>query len=481
VRERQRLRGLRAALSLFAFVTAAYFVPGASWSPVSRFCLTRALVERRSVEITSFVASTGDRAEVAGRFYTDKGPVPSFVAAPAYAMFYAVAKLRHHVPAFRAEGTPEDPARVVLPSPAFRTGLYVCSLTTAAVALAALAWALFEVLARRSSLEVAALGTMTTVLGTPLFPYATSFFDHTLAAALLLGAFALLDPSSSARTAGKACVAGALLGLAVGTEYIAALPALVVSGAALGAPRSHQTKLIAGAALPLALLGVYHLACFGSPFRTGYSFITHPGFAAGQSTGLFGITWPRLGALFGILFGSSRGLFYVSPITLAGVVAAIRRRRERSDPAFAVGALVFGALLLVNASYYLWDGGRAFGPRHLVPALGFVGIGVGYAFERFRTVAAVLAGISVVLVVLGTAVGLEVPSRVDVIFDYVVPAIREGRIARAPGASNLGLLVGLGPVASLVPLGVIIVAGFAGVTRLASLADRERVEPPEVT
>jgi hypothetical protein len=66
------------------------------------------------------------------------------------------------------------------------------------------------------------------------------------------------------------------------------------------------------------------------------------------------------------------------------------------------GEHVFTALVLLNASYYLWDGGRALGPRHVVPALGFVGVGIGYAFERFRTTAALLAGISMTIVMLAT-------------------------------------------------------------------------------
>jgi hypothetical protein len=475
-------------LSVLVFACAAYFVPGASWSPVSRFSLTRALVERRSLEITDFAASTGDRAEVSGRFYTDKGPVPSFVAAPAYALFYAIARARHRVPAFRAEGTPLAPAQVVRPSPAFRNGLYLCSLTTAAVALAALAWALFDVLSRRVSREAAALGTLATCLGTPLFPYATSFFDHTVAAALLLTAFALLDPRAGPseasggpggtegplrvgaleRSASRTFAAGALLGLAVGTEYVVVVPAAFVAAAAFVRPRAPLSTLLLGAAVPLALLGAYHLACFGSPLRTGYSFITHPGFAAGQASGVFGIGWPRPSALFGILFGGSRGLFYVSPIALAGVVQAIRERRFRSDPAFAIGALVFSTLLLVNAGYYMWDGGRALGPRHLVPALGFVGIGIGYAFERHRALAAALAALSIVVIVSGTAAGLEVPSDVDVVFDYIVPSIRDGHLAHAPGASNLGLLAGLGPRWSLLPLAVLVVVAFVLSVRATS-------------
>jgi hypothetical protein len=454
-------------LSVLVFSSAAYFLPGASWSPVSRFSLTRALVERRSLEIGDLAASTGDRAEVSGRFYTDKAPVPSFAAAPAYAVFYAIARARHRLPAFRAEGTPLAPALVVRPSPAFRDGLYVCSLTTAAVALAVLAWALFDILSRRVSREAAALGTLATCLGTPLFPYATSFFDHTIAAALLLAAFALLDPLAT-RTPRGSFIAGALLGLAVGTEYVVAVPAAFVAAVALLRPRAALVPLLIGAAIPLALLGAYHVACFGSPLRTGYSFITHPGFAAGQASGLFGIGWPRPSAFFGILFGSSRGLFYVSPLALAGIVQAIRERRFRSDPAFAVGALVFTTLLVVNSGYYMWDGGRALGPRHLVPALGFVGIGIGYAFERHRALSAALAGISITVIVLGTAAGLEVPSHVDVLFDYIVPSIRDGHIAHAPGSSNLGLLAGLGPRASLLPIAVLIITAFAAVLRVTS-------------
>src|SRR5205814_4512392 len=134
------------------------------WSPVSRFCLTRAIVERGSLEITPFAASTGDRAEVSGRFFTDKAPVPSLLAVPAYSVFYAVARARHHTPAFRAEGTADSPAQKVVPSPAFRNGLYVCSVATAGLAFAGLAWALFDVLVRRVSREAAALGTLFALL-----------------------------------------------------------------------------------------------------------------------------------------------------------------------------------------------------------------------------------------------------------------------------------------------------------------------------
>ena len=464
-------RLVRHSIAALVFAIVAYFVPGGSWSPVSRYCLTRAIVERRSLEIGPCAAATGDRAVVGDRFYTDKAPLPSFFAAPAYAAFFGVAKLRHRLPSFRAVGTPDRPAERVVVSPAFRTGLYVSSLVTSGLAAAMLAWALFDVLRRRISASSAALGAVTALVGTPLFPYATSFFGHTTAAALLFGAFALLDPRRSSSVGWSDALAGLFLGASLGVEYVTAVPAAIIAGGALyyrpAGDRSRTlSMLVAGALAPVACVAAYHAACFGSPFRTGYSFVTHPAFASGQSEGLFGITYVKPSALVGILFGRSRGLFYVSPLALLGVVAGARTMKEDRDPALVVGAFVVGTLALINASYYLWDGGRALGPRHLVPALGFVGVGIGYAFERFRMAAALAAGFSIAVIVLTTAVSLEVPEGRDVIFGYLMPSLRSGRVAVVSGASNLGLLAGLGGRASLLPPLVALVLGGVWLTKL---------------
>ena len=129
-----------------------------------------------------------------------------------------------------------------------------------------------------------------------------------------------------------------------------------------------------------------------------------------------------------------------------------------------LAALVLLALVCINASYYQWDGGWATGPRHVVPALGFVGLTLGFAFEspNTRGFAAAAAGLSIMIMVLTTAIGLEAPADGDALFDYLVPAVREGLVARVSGASNLGLLLGLGRKASLVPILLWISIGAAG-------------------
>ena len=470
------------AVALLVFCTAAYFVPGATWSPVSRFCLTRAIVERGSFEITPDVASTGDRAQVGERFYSDKGPLPAFLAVPTYAAFYAVSRSVGSVPAFKAKERPGRPALVVLPNAAFQRGLYVCTVSTSAVAAAGLAWALFTVLRRRTSVRIAALSSAVTLLATPLFPYAASFFDHTIAAAGLFGAYACAS-AGTARTRDFA-LSGLLLGLAMGTEYVVAVPAAVVAAYVMAsAGAEHRGRallgLALGAAVPLSLVAVYHTVCFGAPYRTGYSFITHAGFAAGQSSGFFGLTRPSLDAVLGLLVSSSRGLFYVAPLTFLAVVE-LARNAKRSDPVLYLALAVVFVAYVVNASYFQWDGGRAFGPRHMVPALGFLGLGVALAFARYPSLAPAIAGVSAFIVLGTTAVGLEVPARTDVIFEYLAPALREGRIARPPGASNLGLLLGLGGRGSLLALGGIIGAFAFFTNRLVARCaseDPERGEP----
>ena len=58
------------AYALWLFGTFAYFLPAATWNPVSRFDLTRAIVEHGTLSIDAYADSTGDRALYDGHWYT---------------------------------------------------------------------------------------------------------------------------------------------------------------------------------------------------------------------------------------------------------------------------------------------------------------------------------------------------------------------------------------------------------------------------
>lgn len=452
----------RLFLAAFLFVCCAYFMPGASWNPASRFALTRAIVEHGTFEITRYADSTGDRAKVGERFFSDKAPVPSLLAVPAYAAFHAVARARDKLPAFEALGPISNPAQRVRVSPAYRTGLYVCTLSTSGLAGVAVGLLLFELLRRRVSPRAAMAAAIATVIATPVYPYATSFFGHTIAGAFLLGAFALGATDSARRQ--RFVLAGACLALAIGSEYVTAVPAGILAAFFVWrAPREERARVASSLALgalpPLLVVGAYHQLCFGAPWRTGYAFVTQPIFVEGHAQGLLGMSYPKLEALYGLSFGHARGLFYLAPITALGVVALVlSARRER---ALRVASGVVAALWLVNASYYMWDGGWATGPRHLVPAMPFIGLGVGIATDRrgWRLPMLIAGVVSAAIMVLTVAIALEAPTQVDAIFDYLLPALRSGRIGRIPGASSWGLELGLGRSLSVLPVVIWIIAG----------------------
>jgi hypothetical protein len=453
---------IRLALALWLFGIFGYFIPAATWNPVSRFDLTRAIVEERTFRIDRFADDTGDRALRDGHWYTDKAPVPALLAVPAYALIHALQSRRGDAPEFVSTGSAEVPARRVTVNKAFGQGLYVCSASTAALAGAVLGVLVFEVLRRRMSTRGAVAGAAATVLGTPVLPYATSFYGHVVAAAFLFGGAFLLrpreeDPSFAASRAVR--WAGACLALAAGSEYVVTLPAAVIAIEALaraGTRRSAATvlDLALGAAIPLAVIGGYHTACFGAPWRTGYSFIVNPAFASGQGSGLLGIHLPRLSAFWRMLFGAERGLYWIAPALLVGTAGGVWFLVRTRDRFALAAAMATATLLVLNSGYYMWWGGASAGPRHLVPVIAFMGLGIAAAWTRpgLRWLIAALVVLSVLNMLALASVGLEAPEAGNILVDYAWARLRHGKIAHLSGASNLGIALGVAPAASLGPL-----------------------------
>jgi len=169
------------------------------------------------------------------------------------------------------------------------------------------------------------------------------------------------------------------------------------------------------------------------------------------------------------------------------------------------------ALLFVwlNSSLVDWSGGWAMGPRYLIPAIPFLAIAAagitladGAAWRVVRGVTAAAALVSFLLMLGGTAVRPEVQDlrsqrvvdaaghavqrtvRIHPFGDVILPHLRDGDLAintqridqLAPGkqraAWNLGQLVGLSGLASLIPLLLLLAAGLTWLWRCS------RPQPP---
>jgi hypothetical protein len=236
----------------------------------------------------------------------------------------------------------------------------------------------------------------------------------------------------------------------------------VVLGASLASePGGGRDRLLAigrfaaGAAGPLFVLGAYQTAAFGGPFASGYAHVADPTFAAGMAEGLLGVGLPRPSVFVAQLFGPSRGLFYLSPVLLLAVFGLYRGLRAPGTRRPAAVATVMVLLFaLLSAGYYMWWGGAALGPRHLIPALPFLCLGfawLGPGRRRFWLFVALLV-VAVANQLAGTAVSPHAPPDIDLVREHVWGHFLRGEVALYPGSSNLGLMVGLRGAASLLPL-----------------------------
>lgn len=463
-----------ATLAAVLLVTFGYFVPAPAWNQNSRFALTRALVERGSTIIDADHETTGDKSLRDGHFYCDKAPGASFAAALPYALWYLGNRLiGGELPAVSVIPLdPRDASKHIEPADrrpgdrlaynrAHRIALWFCGLASVGVASVASAVAVWlmalRVLAR--SVAAACACALVYALATPVFPYSTALYGHQLCGALLVCALALVGLAERGRLdRNAALLAGLATAGAVVTEYPAAVPAIAMT---LLVAWRHRTPALAWflvGALPLALvLAAYHTAAFGDPLRTGYDFVYLPEFAEGMRE-RYGIARPDPHVLLEIGFGSYRGLFYLAPVLLLAVWGLGVRLCDRDDPmrdaiAFACVTVVF--FVLLNAGYYMWDGGAAIGPRHVVPMLGALALGLPPALRMVPHAFAALAVVSAAQMLLATAAMPEAPQWGNPLWEFALGHVLGREASTDALASNLGLLLGLPGVLSLIPLAVL--------------------------
>lgn len=481
------------------FLSYAYFYQAGGWNQNSRFALVRAVLERHTLQIDAYQLHTGDRALWNGHYYSDKAPGASFVA---------IAPVQAARVVSRAAGV--DPEGF----PGIAWTSYVAGVATSSLFTAIAAWCVFWLSVRWGASRGAAIFAATAYgLASPAWAYATLFMGHGQTAGCLMIAFAAAERLGSDRHGAKlkprdatmAWVVGLSGGWAVVTEYPAAIPAVFIGLLALERtwharvrlkpdatdsrvrPKPDATdsrrdareivavvvRIAAGVALAAAPLFAHNALAFDSPLRLGYS--NEEGFKE-MRTGLFGITYPKMSTLVELLVGRYRGLLPLSPLMAAAPLGVWLLARKRRGPALvAAGIGVY--YLLLNSSYFFWEGGWAFGPRQLTPGLPFLALGLAPLWDRapragrLVLAAAWLWGVSITLVAVSTTP--QPPSSFKApVQELLWPAFKDGDLSLNPqtfvhnsvdvgllrggavphAAWNLGEIAGLRGLASLLPL-----------------------------
>lgn len=488
-------RHVRFLLFVTLLVCYTYIFPRwAEWSQNSRLNLTLAIVDHRSLSIDPYFGNTGDYAHFEGHYYTDKAPGPSFTAVPVYAAVRPILRSApaqtiierlSHSPAFA--GTLNEEGSGLLTEKIYYMAVLMIVTFAVIVIPSALLGVLLYSFLRRLSVGRAWAVIITLIYGlaTSAFTYSAAFFSHQLAAFSLFAAFFIgflvhrkeLSPA-------WVLAAGFLLGISLISEYptfLIALAVFIYIVVTIPVKRWILGLLAAGTP-PVALMMAYNLAVFHTPLPVGYRYSEL--YTELHSIGLLSLTYPHPEALWGITFGSFRGLFYVSPVlllALAGLVVWWRWRRFRFENLVCVWATL--SFILFNASSAMWEGGYSVGPRYLVPMLPFLSVGLGPFVIRWgeklwaRILLGLLSLISLFIVWAETLGGQNYPDWTRVpLTHYSLPKLLAGDIAR-----NWGMILGLRRWASLLPLLAFLVIALALLAYRIRLAARAATQPAEIS
>ncbi|MEO6326536.1 MAG: hypothetical protein ABIT01_15615 [Thermoanaerobaculia bacterium] len=420
--------------ALLAAILVPVFPHFLSPNEFSRWALAAAVVEKRTLEVSSVTGLLGPRFEDLsvkdGRTYSNKAPGGALVSGVGYLL-----------------------ARPLVGPPtaaSMRPALNAMRLVGATLPVLLLGF-LFALAIERFGGEVsrAPLLVFGLLFATPLFTYGLLLFSHALVAFALFGAFlALFLPAP--RAAWSDLLGGALIGVAVLSEYPAAVPGLVLILCSLrrgGLPRLARIAL--GGAPFALLLGAYDLVCFGSVFSLSSSHEKFAVFSALATKGAFGIAWPSPAVILRLLLDPGRGLLVFSPFLLLAPRALGAAWFVLPRDAFVAVVLVPLSLLLLYAGYPNWHGGWAVGPRYLVAAIPFLLFPL--AFRQGGRFEAMLLGASALAVVTTSLVFPFVPNELSLPWgSFALPLLGRGLIA-----PNLFHLIAR-PLALVVPPGLAI-------------------------
>ena len=439
-------------LAVFAFVylySFPYFEKLWNANEVPRVFLAQEIVDHHRLWIDARLSDGGrthalDLALTPNRhFYPDKAPGLSFLAAP----LYSVTRLFGH--------------------PSMRTCTWLFRVLV--VTLPALVFLPFFLgMARRFSPDERACRTalVAYALGSPAMVYSLLFMSHQLAAVCVGGSFLAAVALARGKTTHPflvAFLAGFLAGVSVLVEYqsvLAVLPIVIYFVVRVPNRVRAVGAALVGALPPAAALATYHTLAFGSPLKTGYTFVIQET----MHKGFMGLVGPSANSFWITLLLPSNGLLVLAPwviFALVGAVAVARDREARArcgaETVVCVAVPVVYVAFLGSTDAYQAHAGWSVGPRYMTAALPFV---AWLAAAGFRAVGrsaparvlaqALVVSAAVVFVAAATTYPHWPDELRNPLYELAFPLLTHGYAVH-----SLGTLVGLHGFVSIVPLYIV--------------------------
>ena len=346
------------------FISYAYFFQGAYSNPNTRLDLSLSLAYERSYHIDSYHRNTVDKTYFHDEhYYMEKAPGVSY-------LIYPLAKLYSML-------IPQD--RFNNSIQMAQSFLYLATVLFLGLFSAFAGVYFFKIggmLGTHLSKRYCFIATCCCFLGSMSFPYSTMLFSHQFIANIIVFILYWTLILRKKETIKHKIYLGLLLGLLPLIEYPASVLSIIFGIYILIVTQNKRQTLycLMSAVIPMLIMPLHNYLSFGNALTLGYGLLANSSFV-GMEEGLFGIAAFNLTAMFQLLFGAYRGFFVYNFVLILPVFLLLFHCNDSLR--WAVFSAVV-SLVFINASYVYWQGGSSFGPRHLVPLIPLVGLGLFY-------------------------------------------------------------------------------------------------------
>lgn len=328
------------------------------------------------------------------------------------------------------------------------------------------------------------------VLATPVLPWSTGLFGHVATGALLFICAALVYYATHSERVSNKTYAGVFLcGFLFATAFTVEHSSIICSLAIYVYALTNALKIsssfawrctiagVIGGIIGLIPLAFYNIETFGGLLKVGYQNLQS---FEGMKQGFLGLTYPKIDVLFNILFSQYRGLFWCSPVLVLAFFGFYFLKDLKKDAQFGALCLFVTAFYLVlNSSYFYWEGGWSTGPRHIIPTMPFLMIPLSLTISRLKGLAskAFLVSISVLSVAITlmiATVDVYVPEEEpSPFFNVLVPGLVNGEFS-----TTITRFWGIGARPSFLLIALATVCGSILYFAIVRAVNKRRQEQP---
>lgn len=264
--------------------------------------------------------------------------------------------------------------------------------------------------------------------------------------------------------------------LATASAVVVSAGFFVISLVLAGSIPRRIVFFVLGLVPPAVILLVYNQLVFGKIFFVAYFDKRAAAHSAYRDGPILGFQTRKLmEAVYQTSFGSFRGFFHLSPFLILLFPGGFYLAREKGFRSLLpVLAILVSGYFLLNTLYPYYYGGKALGPRHAMEMLPYMVLLAFFFVLRFPRISALLAAVSIFLILTATAVRFEEYAR-HPFQDLYFYSFFGGYLSINPettfqantvvsslfNAFNLGQVAGLNGQLSLMPLYLIWLTGGA--------------------